>query len=157
MLRSSSIFCSLDPQGLGLTLIQYGFTTKTLEVDDAEGAESSSYGNAWWPTHQGTNPAPTGDAIIGRGDEPVLPDDSYVVNVFTTKDWLAFATMTIGMALPPSSNLSHRLTPSFRMVLLTLCRHRFPARQALGKEYQSFRDPTAHVAFTRRHGQGRRS
>ena len=76
--------------GLGLTLIQYGFYSRTMNfVDDSQSESESGGGSSWGGPPP---PAPSGDgstasATASQGD----------MMSSTSRDWLSFLFMTLGM------------------------------------------------------------
>ncbi|PPQ95722.1 hypothetical protein CVT26_008365 [Gymnopilus dilepis] len=82
--------------GLGLTLIQYGFYSRTMNfVDDSQSESESGGGSSWGGPPP---PAPSGDgstasATASQGD----------MMSSTSRDWLSFLFMTLGWFLLLSS------------------------------------------------------
>ncbi|KAF9466574.1 hypothetical protein BDZ94DRAFT_1251260 [Collybia nuda] len=72
--------------GLGLTLIQFGFYSRTMNFIDAPDDKDTATGGE-----------PTSDT----GEAPI-PDDGFIPGI-TSKDWLSFLFMTIGWFLLLSS------------------------------------------------------
>ena len=64
--------------GLGLTLIQFGFYSRTMNLMPEEGGDDKT-----------TEPQPSGDVNSPPGEEALLP-------AVSSKDWLAFLFMTLG-------------------------------------------------------------
>ncbi|KAF8907374.1 hypothetical protein CPB84DRAFT_1725737 [Gymnopilus junonius] len=82
--------------GLGLTLIQYGFYSRTMSFADDSQPESDTGSGVGWG---GPPPAtPSGD---GHATAPTASQDDIVSS--TSRDWLSFLFMTLGWFLLLSS------------------------------------------------------
>jgi len=82
--------------GLGLTLIQYGFYSRTMNfVDDSQTESNAGSGSGW-----GGPPPPT-----SSGDGSAVPANVSQNDMMssTSKDWLSFLFMTLGWFLLLSS------------------------------------------------------
>ncbi|KAJ3514592.1 hypothetical protein NLJ89_g2293 [Agrocybe chaxingu] len=97
--------------GLGLTLIQYGFYSRTMSlVDDSQGEGSSGQSfDANWPGF----PSPTASSDGSTLPEPPQPSSSQdpgqgeVMMSTTSRDWLSFLFMTLGWFLLLSSVIGY--------------------------------------------------
>ncbi|CAA7267116.1 unnamed protein product [Cyclocybe aegerita] len=97
--------------GLGLTLIQYGFYSRTMSLaDDTQGDGSSGQGSdANWPGF----PSPTGSSDGSTLPEPPQPSSGQnpgqgeMMMSTTSRDWLSFLFMTLGWFLLLSSVIGY--------------------------------------------------
>jgi hypothetical protein len=110
--------------GLGLTLIQYGFYSRAATENDsvpiAEGETSWS------------DPAQPSSPLLSTSPTEPVVSGSYVGAV-TSREWLAFLFMTLGIISRPTY-LYYPLTLSYpRLVPPLVLRSWFLASQALGK------------------------
>lgn len=103
--------------GLGLTLIQFGFYSRTMNFTDAP--DDKGTGTDGEPA----SPSDTGEAPI--------PDDSFIPGI-TSKDWLSFLFMTLGdhISIFFTMTAIHQI---LRMVSASVVFHRILAGEALGK------------------------
>jgi hypothetical protein len=93
--------------GLGLTLIQYGFYSRTGNSSDGETDEVPE-----WPgLTPNAVPAPA-EATASPG-VPQSDAGDLTLGGVTSRDWLSFLLMTVGAPVSPSSSLSSYSNLSF--------------------------------------------
>jgi hypothetical protein len=119
--------------GLGLTLIQYGFYSRTANANAAERAAIQSTGNSQEKNIWYLSPDNSVNNITGTAPSP--QDQVGGDNVFelTAKDWLSFLLMTLGEYSKSYLNTLYNLY--CRLVLAPLIHDRILARQAMGELY----------------------
>jgi len=81
--------------GLGLTLIQYGFYSRSMTFTDESQTESGAGSDTW------SNPAPP-MASTDSSTTPAMPNQNDMMTS-TSRDWLSFLFMTLGWFLLLSS------------------------------------------------------